>query len=187
MQVGAGFAKRESSVAQAAAIGAGTLMKCDLRNHPTLLALCLPIARSGFLDTWAATQTHMGSEALTMLQMHTFDLFLCGEKVSDMPLRFLIRRFRHQNPAQRWVLIGSTISDADEIFARIEGAVAVLDAMPEMQCLLRLANLRPSRWGTPAAFHELRRSAERPDADHDGPLREVSVQPLQSAVADLRD
>ena len=132
----------------------------DPDNRPTILACCVPTSCNRASDAIEVTDAASGREALELVELTAFDLFLCGEDVHDIPVRTLVRQLRERSPSQKWAMVGARLSDADEIFARAEGAVAVLDTMPELTSLISLVVTLRRRWGNPR-FTKPRPAANR--------------------------
>lgn len=76
--------------------------------------------------------------AIELLRMVDFDLLLVGSDVTDGSPMDCVKRIRAARPRQRWALVGTEITDEDEIAARTMGATCVLDAPPSDERLAEI-------------------------------------------------
>lgn len=68
-----------------------------------------------------------GGRALELMKLLRFDLIVATPGGIDLSVPILVRQMRAISPWQKWALVGPDISDQDELAARCNGALAVLD------------------------------------------------------------
>jgi hypothetical protein len=73
---------------------------------------------------YVAVLTNAG--ALELLKLLQVDL-LVATAADPMPLMLFAARMRKVSPWQRWLLTGPDLTDQDEVTARCNGALAVID------------------------------------------------------------
>jgi hypothetical protein len=68
-----------------------------------------------------------GGRAIELMKLLRFDLVVATPGGLDLPIPVLSRQMRAISPWQKWALCGPDITDQDELAARCNGALAVLD------------------------------------------------------------
>jgi len=107
-----------------------------------------------------------GRRAIELLRMLKFDLVVISHPLPDMPAWNLNQRIRMTMPWQKWALVGSEISQRDELMARSLGVVGMFDRDLDWPEVMHVA----------AAIH--RRAATAVAAG-----RRIAVEPMRMAAA----
>jgi DNA-binding NtrC family response regulator len=115
-------------------------MKITPQKKPTVLAI-------GVENDWLhQADAHVdfrlaedGGYGVDLLSVVHFDLTLIGADMPDSDLCMTLKQMHATYPKQRWALIGSAISDAQEILARSFGAVAIFDAPPDQDQIVSIS------------------------------------------------
>jgi DNA-binding response OmpR family regulator len=110
-------------------------------DQVTVLGLCVDepamVGRTEGLDFCTVRS---GRRAIDMLRMLSFDLVIVGMRIPDISTWDFVRRVRTGWAWQKWALVGSAITEQQEITARMFGSVKIYDVMPSSDEVLQLAS-----------------------------------------------
>jgi DNA-binding response OmpR family regulator len=108
----------------------------------------------------ACTVADDARSAIELLRMLRFDLVLAADRLPDMPAFQFIRRLRTAWPWQKWALVSSRLSIADEITARTLGVMQIIEGAVDWDAVTHLAGVLheqgASRRAMPAELQVLR-------------------------------
>jgi len=91
-------------------------------------------------DRASYVNANSGSRALELMNLLHFDLLVVAPRLGDLSIAMLVRQARIISPWMKWVLAGPGITSQDEIAARCNGVLAVLDDLNDWTELESLAS-----------------------------------------------
>jgi DNA-binding response OmpR family regulator len=119
-------------------------------ESPCLLCIGLPVPTDGPDGTYV--QAESGYQALELARFMRFDLLVVTVGTLSMSLNEFLRRMRERSREVKWVLVStpwsSPIRPEDELLARSNGVLAVLDLVQGLDDLLELARSIRRRSGS---------------------------------------
>ena len=104
-----------------------------------VLGVCVDPPR--LIDRTVELNFHMvnnGRRAIDMLRLLSFDFVLVGLDLPDMSTWDFQRHLKRAMPHLKWAVVGSPISDQQEVAARTLGATILFDTTPTSKDLLSL-------------------------------------------------
>jgi len=130
----------------------------DWENQLSVLGVCLSGLPTGSKpEALSFCATDSAQKSLEMMRLMRFDLVLVSPSIPDASLWTLLGKVKAGCYWQKWALVTDTLSERDELKARMLGCTAILGATPDWQQLDAMVNtLR--RKSAVAAAHA-RRSA----------------------------
>ncbi len=108
-------------------------------DHITVLCICADSRTSGE-ESGRVRFRRIGSgrRGLDLLRKAKFDFLLVGLEMPDMSAWDFLRLLRTAWPQQGWGLVGQRITHAQQSTARMFGAAALFDSIPDDAELIRL-------------------------------------------------
>lgn len=111
-----------------------------IEQKSSVLAVGVEPETFGFSDeALTIHRANAARSAMEMLRMVDFDLLLVGPDLADGSIWDFVRRARMARPRQRWAMVGSNITEQDEIAARTLGVTCIFDSAPSSDDLLEAA------------------------------------------------
>jgi len=89
--------------------------------------LSVGLVAPGDNDRASYVNASSGGRALELLKLLHVDLLVVAPRLGDLSIAMLVRQARIISPWLKWVLAGPDISTQDEVAARCNGALAVID------------------------------------------------------------